>query len=99
MKFDMQPIVEPGALWPSAHAASCVSLPDGALLASWFAGSREGARDVAIWAARYEGSTWARAWTVVDTPGCSDGNSVLWLDGAGGLRMWYVTMEGRGWAT
>jgi predicted neuraminidase len=35
----------------------------------------------------------------VDTPERSDGNSVLWLDGAGALRLWFVTMEGRGWAT
>jgi hypothetical protein len=88
-----------GVFWPSAHAASCVALPDGSLIASWFAGSREGAPDVAIWAARYHDAKWSAPWAVIDTPGRSDGNSVLWMDGAGTLRIWYVTMEGRGWAT
>jgi predicted neuraminidase len=97
--FEKQPIVQPGRLWPSAHAASVVALPDGALLASWFAGSREGAPDVAIWAARYEAKAWTEPAVIVDTPGRSDGNSVPWTDGTGALRIWYVTMEGRGWAT
>tara|TARA_R100000750_G_scaffold58477_1_gene46213 strand:+ start:420 stop:725 length:306 start_codon:yes stop_codon:yes gene_type:complete len=33
---------------PLVHAASMVELPDGTLRAFWFAGSREGAADVAI---------------------------------------------------
>jgi predicted neuraminidase len=97
--FKKHPIIEPGALWPSAHAANVALLPDGALMASWFAGSREGAPDVAIWGSRYERGAWSPASVLVDTPGHSDGNSVLWLDAAGVLRIWYVTMEGRGWAT
>jgi len=92
-------VVEPGALWPSAHAASAVELPDGRLLASWFAGSREGAPDSAIWTAAFDGAVWSEARKIIDTPNQSDGNSVLWLDGAGVLRIWYVTMEGRGWAS
>jgi predicted neuraminidase len=33
---------------PSAHASSLAMAPDGSLLVAWFAGEREGARDVAI---------------------------------------------------
>ncbi len=33
---------------PSAHAPTLAELPDGRVAAAWFAGSREGARDVAI---------------------------------------------------
>ena len=34
---------------PSAHAATLAELPDGRLAAAWFAGTREGAADVAVW--------------------------------------------------
>lgn len=68
-------------------------------MASWFAGTREGAPDAAIWAGHRRSDAWSEPRVLVDTPGRADGNSVLWLDGAGVLRLWYVTMEGRGWAT
>ena len=84
---------------PSAHAASVCALDGGHLLATWFAGSREGAPDVAILGAGWSGGAWSAPSVLADTPGCSDGNSVPWTDGAGRLRLWYVTMEGRGWAT
>lgn len=93
--FDRTLIPNP---WPSAHAASVVALPGGRLLASWFAGSHEGAPDVAIVTAAFDGERWSQPRAVVDTPGHPDGNSVLWVDPAGVLRIWYVTMEGRGWA-
>jgi predicted neuraminidase len=90
----------PGARWPSAHAASAVLLPDGSLIASWFAGSREGAPDAAIWGGRWRpGQGWSEPRMLAGTPGLPDGNSVLWLDRAGSLRLWYVTMEAAGWAT
>ncbi len=98
-EFTSEFIVEPGSLWPSAHAASIVELPGGTLLASWFAGSREGAPDAAIWTAERTAAGWSDPTKVIDTPGFSNGNSVLWLDGEGDLRIWYVTMEGRGWAS
>jgi predicted neuraminidase len=75
------------------------TLGDGRLMASWFGGSREGAPDVAIFGAEFADGAWSAPRAMVDTPGYSDGNSVLWVDGAGALRMWYVTMEGRGWAS
>ena len=96
--FAREFIVEPGAFWPSAHAASVVEV-GGRLLASWFAGSREGAPDAAIWTAERSDTGWSDPTKIIDTPGFSDGNSVLWLDGEGRLRIWYVTMEGRGWAS
>jgi hypothetical protein len=40
---------------PSAHASTHVHLRDGGYLVAWFGGAREGARDVAIWAARRHG--------------------------------------------
>ena len=42
---------------------------------------------------------WPTPTEIIDTEGYSDGNSVLWLDGNSDLRIWYVTMEDRGWAS
>ncbi len=92
-------VFAPDPRWPSAHAASVALLPDGTLIASWFAGSREGAPDVAVWGSERGAEGWSPPRVFADTPGRPDGNSVLWLDGSGALRLWYVTMEGRGWAT
>lgn len=74
-------------------------LPGGALLASWFAGTREGAPDAAIWSVEQAEGAWPAPRGLVSTPERADGNSVLWHDDAGVLRLWYVTMEGSGWAT
>jgi predicted neuraminidase len=92
-------IAPPGERWASAHAASAALLPDGTIVASWFAGSREGAPDAAIWFSRCTAAGWEPARVIADSPGQADGNSVLWLDGAGALRIWYVTMQARGWRT
>ena len=97
--FGRQHVVAPGTHRPSAHAASVVPLPTGRLLASWFAGSREGAPDAAVWSSELGPEGWAPPRLLADSPGQPDGNSVLWLDAAGGLRLWYVTMQGSGWAT
>lgn len=98
--FERAFVAPAGRYWRSAHAASVVVLPDGGLLASWFAGSREGAPDAAIWASAYTAAEgWSAPRVIVDTPGHADGNSVLWLDAAGSIRLWYVTMYGRGWAS
>ncbi|MCS6779661.1 MAG: exo-alpha-sialidase [Geminicoccaceae bacterium] len=43
--------------WRDAHAASIAWTPSG-LVAAWFAGSKEGRPDVAIWLARTEGERW-----------------------------------------
>ncbi len=43
--------------WRDAHAATLTSTPAG-LVAAWFAGSKEGRPDVAIWFARGEGGRW-----------------------------------------
>ncbi len=100
MVFAREFVFAAGERWPSAHAASAVVLPDGSLMASWFAGSREGAPDAAIWSSRWRpDGGWTDPCLLVDTPGHADGNSVLWLDRGGLLRLWYVTMEGKGWAS
>jgi predicted neuraminidase len=45
---------------PGCHASTIVQTRDGTLIAAWFGGSDEGADDVGIWLARWEGGAWSR---------------------------------------
>ena len=42
------------------HASNLCRLQNGSFLAAWFAGSREGADDVAIWLSENRGKGWSR---------------------------------------
>lgn len=91
------------------HAASVTALDDGSLLASWFGGSREGARDVNIFAARYDPQT--RTWNQEQVLQSRDsteratkrtirklGNPVVSLAPDGKLWLFYVSVSVGGWA-
>ena len=45
---------------PSSHAATIVELQPGRLMAAWFGGTHEAAKDVGIYAAERVGETWSR---------------------------------------
>ncbi|MDP2793158.1 MAG: sialidase family protein [Sulfurisoma sp.] len=92
---------------PSAHAATLAELPDGRIAAAWFAGSREGARDVAILMATFDGRQWSparpiftRERTQRDTARLVRklGNPVLANDSKGRLHLWFVAVGYGGWA-
>ena len=84
---------------PFHHASTLVELSDGDLLAAWYGGSYEGARDVAILSSRFKrnDNTWKKPSVLVDTPGRSDGNPVLFVDNKGVVWLFYVTMLGEWW--
>jgi len=95
--FRAELIFEPGSVagYPSCHASTLVELPNGELLAAWFAGSQEGASDTAELGARLVpgANAWSKPQVLVDTPGKSDGNPVLHLDRQGRVWIFYVTKE------
>lgn len=91
---------------PSAHAATLAELPDGRLAAAWFAGSREGAADVAIWFSRRDSGGWEPPRAVAERAATAAatgahvrklGNPVLYAEGER-LHLWFVSAAVGGWA-
>lgn len=90
------------------HAASVAELPDGRLRAVWFAGTREGARDVSISTALFDPETaiWSPETVAVSRQQMMDGlgryvrklgNAVLSVEPDGGMRLFVVTVSFGGW--
>lgn len=65
------------ALFNNCHASTLVRLPDGELLAAFFAGLREGEGDVAIWIARTRDGIWQLPERLLAEDGLSHWNPVL----------------------
>lgn len=91
----------------SAHSASLVDLGQGQLGAAWFSGSREGASDVNIVMARFDGRQWLAPVPIVSNDKVQRdqgrinrklGNPVLWLENPQRLHLWFVTVSYGGWA-
>jgi len=94
---------------PSVHAASLIALKDGAVRAFWFAGSREGAADVAIYSSVYDAKTsnWSAPTVVMDRISAEKGlsryiaklgNPVPSRLADGRLQLFFVTVSIGGWA-
>jgi len=97
---------------PAAHASSLLAMPaanPSALLAFWFAGTRESAPDVQIAASRFDRATqqWRAARFVVNRHALGEqlgfyvrrlGNPVAWLDRQGKVHLFVVATGLGGWA-
>ena len=90
----------------SAHAATLTQLPDGRIAAAWFAGSREGAADVAIWFSTRDKRGWSKPAAIASRESTAGGtfahvrkvgNPVLFSEG-NWLHLWYVSVGIGGWA-
>lgn len=92
-----------------SHVASICELPDGRLVATWYAGSREGAGDVGIYfATKAIGDTrWSPPRAIVTRESAASdlnryikkvGNAVIFADAAGRLWLLYVTVSIGGWS-
>lgn len=91
------------------HAPSVVELKDGRLMAFWFAGSREGAKDVEIHSAVFESDsqTWESEQTAITRADTYKdihryvkklGNPVVTRDPNGKLWLFFVSVSFGGWS-
>jgi predicted neuraminidase len=105
-----QELINPDSARRMSHVASICELPDGRLAAVWYAGSEEGAPDVAIcFATQQRGQTnWAAPQAILTPQRTSRelhravrkvGNPVVFSDArAGKLWLLYVTITVGGWS-
>jgi predicted neuraminidase len=93
----------------ACHVSSIAVAGENRLICTWYAGSQEGARDVAIFSALYDEHrvTWTDPQKVLDPQQSSAelrrwvrkvGNAVVVNDRRGGLWLFYASMLG-GWST
>jgi predicted neuraminidase len=94
---------------PSVHASTITRLPGGDLISAWFGGSREGGKDVSIYASNWDRQTetWEPPRVLSDRSQSSRelgrfvkklGNPVLFCDSSGRLWLYYVTVSVGGWS-
>lgn len=92
------------------HSASLAELDDGRLFATWFGGSREGAKDVAIYGAYFDPGLqeWSTATALITRESTQQalgryikklGNPVVMQLENGRLALFYVSVSVGGWAT
>jgi predicted neuraminidase len=77
------------APFASCHASTVVEVEPGRLLAAWFGGKAEGASDVKIWLARFDGKAWSEPEVAADEPGFPCWNPVLFLSRSKTLFLFY----------
>lgn len=107
--FYHEETVDPDSPHAMSHVASLTELPDGRLAAAWYAGSREGGGDVAIYlSTRATTETrWSAPRAIVTRESAARdlnryikkvGNAVIFADRAGALSLLYVTVSIGGWS-
>lgn len=74
---------------PANHASTLVELKDGDILAAWFAGTREGAPDVAIYGARMHSGMWSEPVELARAKDVPCWNPVLFHTIDGRLWLYY----------
>ncbi len=79
----------------SVHAADLLELPDGDLLACWFAGSDEGKADISIVVSRLKAgeSAWSMGKVVSDDPSRPEQNPSLFLTPGGEIWLVYTAQK------
>jgi predicted neuraminidase len=87
------------APFTSCHASTLVEASPGILLAGWFGGTEEGAKDVAIWLSRFDGSAWSAVHKVASAEGVPCWNPVLFKTADGEILLFYKAGENpRSWS-
>ena len=102
--------VDPRFIQPSAHVSSICGMEGGRLAAVWYAGSREGARDVALYFATREAgvtNVWSTPRSIVTHETAAEetfrrvkkvGNAILFSGTNNQLHLLYVTTGFGGWS-
>lgn len=100
--------INPGSPERKAHSATLAELSDGSLVAAWYAGSSEGARDVTIqMATRGADGLWSPARKIFDREGVaasmrrhvlSLGNPLLFSGDDGRVGLLFVTIAAGKWS-
>lgn len=72
-----QTFIYESAPFPECHASTIVETAPGEFFAAWFGGTREGAKDVAIWGARLKDGQWEAPVEIVREKNFSTYNPVL----------------------
>lgn len=80
---------------PQNHAANLMTLGDGALGCVWFGGTQEGMADISVHFSRLEpGATaWSETVKLVDDPGRSEQNPILFPVPGGPLWLFYTSQK------
>ncbi|TBL80113.1 neuraminidase (sialidase) [Paenibacillus thalictri] len=73
----------------NCHASTIVALPNGDLLVAYFAGSKEGNADVAIWCSKRVNGQWSKPYLVADEEGLVHWNPVLFRKDNGQIVLHY----------
>lgn len=93
-----QPVFTETLTPPACHSASIAELPDGGLACVWYSGSFEGSRDTVLyWSKSGSEGGWEKPRVIVELPGLSTGNPVLWHDGEK-LNLYFVILYGDWWS-
>jgi len=98
--FKAELIFEPGSAgFESCHGSTIEELPGGDVIAAWYGGTAEKAKDVAIYASimDVDNGNWSKPWIIHDVPEKSEGNPVLWTGPEGKLWLFYVTIMKDNW--
>src|SRR5215204_5307777 len=77
------------APFPKCHASTLVAHEAGKLLAAWFGGTDEGAKDVQIWGSAFDGTKWSAPAVLGTEPGQPTWNPVYFKTAKGTLWLWY----------
>ena len=107
--FYREEVIDSDATYPMAHVASMAELPDGRLMATWYAGSGEVQPDVKIYSATQKKgeSSWSLPRVIMTREQASHevqryikalGNALIFAEADGTLRLLYVTISMGKWS-
>ncbi|MBI4376611.1 MAG: exo-alpha-sialidase [Elusimicrobia bacterium] len=92
-----QALVAPKGTFPNNHGASIAEAPGGELLISWFAGSKEAARDARVFLVRYDPKSGAHTPPSIAVDRQEWPEGAPWSDKAVGNSALFVDDEGIAW--